>query len=103
MYPQGGILLAKEPTKIGSLILDSISRMGFGERLYKQNAVLNWPKIVGDIIAAETEAQRIDGDTLIIKVHRPAWRQQLTFLKADLLAKINLQIGEGHIKDIRFI
>ena len=95
--------MADEPVKIGNLILDSINKLGYAERLLKQNAVLRWPEIVGDIIAAESEAQRIDDDTLIVKVNKPAWRQQLSFIKADLLAKINSQIGDGYIRDIRFI
>ena len=83
--------------------MDSIKKMGYADRLSKQNAVMRWAEIVGEVLAVETQAERIDGDTLIVKVHRPAWRQQLTFLKADLLAKVNSQIGEGSIKDIRFI
>jgi predicted nucleic acid-binding Zn ribbon protein len=95
--------LAKEPDKIGGLIGNYLSNLGYADRLHKQSAVTRWAEIVGPKIALETQALKIDGDTLVIKVHRAAWRQQLTFLKAELLAKLNSQIGEELIKDIRFI
>lgn len=95
--------MPEEPEKIGSLILDCIGKMGYADRLHKQESVTRWSEIAGSIIAAESEALRIDGDTLVVKVHRAAWRQQLTFLKADILAHLERKIGKGYIKDIRFV
>lgn len=95
--------MATEPEKIGNVILKTLNRMGFAERLQRQTAVMRWEEIVGDTIAAETEALRIEGSTLVIRVHRAAWRQQLTYLKEGLLVKLKAELGEDSIKDIRFI
>lgn len=95
--------MAKEPEKIGGLISGYLDRLGLAERLGKQEAVLKWPEIAGSKIAGETVALKVDGDTLVVKVHKAAWRQQLTFLKAELLAKLESRLGEKCIKDIRFI
>lgn len=95
-------VLSGEPQKIGSLILETLNRMGFTDRLKKQRAVTDWNNIVGEKIAAQTEALRIEGDTLVVKVHQAAWRQQLLFLKDDLLAKLGKELGRD-IKDIRFL
>ncbi|MEE8417960.1 MAG: DUF721 domain-containing protein [candidate division Zixibacteria bacterium] len=95
--------MAPEPEKIGNVILQTLSRMGFAERLQRQTAVMRWEEIVGDTIAAETEALRIEGSTLVVRVHRAAWRQQLTYLKEGLLVKLKAELGEDSIKDIRFI
>jgi predicted nucleic acid-binding Zn ribbon protein len=94
--------LAFEPEKVGGLIGGFLERLGLAERLSLQSAVILWPEIAGPRIAEESEAVKIDGDTLIIKVYKAAWRQQLTFLKAELLAKLESKIGKG-VKDIRFI
>lgn len=94
--------MSGEPQKIGGFILATLDRMGITDRLKKQRAVNGWSEIVGEKIAAETEALRIDGDTLVVKVHQAAWRQQLLFLKEDLLSKIRKELG-GDIKDIRFL
>jgi predicted nucleic acid-binding Zn ribbon protein len=121
----GGIFLAKKPSgrsdsipssqgpeKVGGLIQGLMQRLGFAARLEKESAVTMWAEVVGPKIAEETKALKIDGDTLVVKVSRAAWRQQLTFMKPDLLAKLDatlrLRSGssateEGCIKDIRFI
>jgi predicted nucleic acid-binding Zn ribbon protein len=95
--------VATEPEKIGNVILQTLNRMGFAERLQRQTAVMRWQEMVGDTIAAETEALRIEGSTLVVRVHRAAWRQQLTYLKEGLLVKLKAELGEDSIKDIRFI
>lgn len=92
-----------EPQKIGGLIMDSLKRMGYSERIHRQSAVIGWSEIVGDTIAKETKALKIDNKTLVIKVHKAAWRQQLIFLKAELLKKIESDLGRGVVEDIRFI
>lgn len=93
----------KEPEKIGSAILEALGRMGFTERLRKQSAVTKWPEMVGEIIARETEALRIDGDTLVVKVYQAAWRQQLIYFKDELLSKLKTELGDDSVEDIRFV
>lgn len=95
--------MAKEPEKLGDSILETLGRMGFSERLQKQSAVIRWPEIVGETVAAESEAVRIDGDTLVVKVFKAAWRQQLVFVKDELLGKMEVELGKDLIRDIRFI
>jgi predicted nucleic acid-binding Zn ribbon protein len=95
--------LSKDPEKIGLTILEALDRMGFSERLRKQEAVAAWGRIVGDVLAAETRALKIDGDTLVVKVHQAAWRQQLVFLKDDFLKKLSDELSEDTVKDIRFV
>ncbi len=95
--------MAKEPEKIGGLISGYLDSLGLAKRLGKQEAVLRWAEIAGPRIASETEALKVEGDTLVVKVQKAAWRQQLTFLKAELLAKFDSKLGAGCIKDIRFI
>ena len=92
-----------DPEKIGGLILDALSRMGLADRIHKQSAVLSWSEIVGEDISKETKALKIDNNTLVVKVYKAAWRQQLTFLKEELLKKVETQLGKGVVEDIRFI
>jgi predicted nucleic acid-binding Zn ribbon protein len=80
-----------------------MQRLGITARLEKQSAVTAWAEVVGPKIAEETKALSIDGDVLVVKVNRAAWRQQLTFMKPDLLAKLESVIGKGRISDIKFI
>ena len=95
--------MADEPMKIGGLIRGYLDGLGFANRLDKQTAVLQWADIAGPKIAEEAVALRIDGDTLVVRVGRAAWRQQLSFLKVELLGRMESRLGKGVIKDIRFI
>jgi predicted nucleic acid-binding Zn ribbon protein len=65
--------------------------------------VTGWSEIVGESISKETRALKIDGNTLVVKVHKAAWRQQLIFMKDELLTKIRINLGEESVEDIRFI
>jgi predicted nucleic acid-binding Zn ribbon protein len=77
--------------------------MGYAERIQRQSAVISWSEIVGDVISKETKALKIDNKTLVVKVHKAAWRQQLVFLKDEILKKIETDLGQGVVEDIRFI
>lgn len=92
-----------DPRKIGGLILDALNKMGYTERIQRQSAVISWSEIVGDVISKETKALKIDNKTLVVKVHKAAWRQQLIFLKDEILKKIETGLGRGVVEDIRFI
>ncbi len=92
-----------DPKKIGGLILEALNKMGYAERIHRQSAVIGWSEIVGEIISNETKALKIDNKTLVVKVHKAAWRQQLIFLKEEILKKIETDLGRGVVEDIRFI
>jgi predicted nucleic acid-binding Zn ribbon protein len=92
-----------DPKKIGGLILEALNKMGYAERIQRQSAVTGWSDIVGEVISNETKALKIDKKTLVVKVQRAAWRQQLIFLKEEILKKIETELGEGVVEDIRFI
>lgn len=94
---------SRGPEKVGGLIQGLMKKLGITARLEKQSAVTMWAEVVGPKIAEETKALKIDGDTLVVKVSRAAWRQQLTFMKPDLLSKLESAVGKGCISDIRFI
>jgi len=92
-----------DPQKIGGLIIEALNKMGYAERIHRQSAVISWSQIVGEIISKETKALKIDNKTLVVKVHKAAWRQQLIFLKEELLKKIENDLGKDVVEDIRFI
>ena len=94
---------SRGPIKIGGLIQSLLQRFGYAARLEKQSAVTLWPQIAGPKLAEETTALKIDGDTLVVKVERAAWRQQLTYMKPELLEKLKSTTGKECIRDIKFI
>ena len=96
-------MISREPAKLGDLIADSLNRLGLSSRVQRQAAVIGWKEAVGEIIARESEAVKIDGHTLVVRVHRSAWRHEMTFLKTQILSSLERNFGKGCVKDIRFI
>lgn len=62
----------------------------------------HWPSIVGEDIAAQTQAERIQRGVLIIVVANSVWQHHLTLMKPDLVSKLSRQTN-GLVKDIRFL
>lgn len=62
----------------------------------------HWAAIVGEDIAAQTQAERIQRGVLIIVVANSVWQHHLTLMKPDLVSKLSRQTN-GLVKDIRFL
>lgn len=61
-----------------------------------------WNKAVGVRIAAHTSLDKLQKDTLFVKVSDSVWMQQLHFLKQDILGKINQLLDEITVRSIHF-
>jgi predicted nucleic acid-binding Zn ribbon protein len=69
----------------------------------QNNAIIIWEQIVGEKIAENTKADSVEFGILTVKVETPTWRQELIFKKQEILGKINHQLGQNTIREIRFI
>lgn len=77
-------------------------RSGLAKGAAGHRAVDIWEEVAGPAVAKKTAAVRVAGDVLYVDVDSPVWASQLTFMKADLLERINSRIGEEVLRDIRF-
>jgi predicted nucleic acid-binding Zn ribbon protein len=91
-----------EPKNINEAIQQTLLSLGLAERLSQYEVVNSWGEIVGDSIARVTKTEGIKDRVLVVRVMHPAWRQELVFLKADLIEKINRTIKKEIVKDIIF-
>jgi hypothetical protein len=82
-------------------ILDGLARrLGLETHLFEMRLRRDWPGIVGEQIAAHTRPEQIRFKKLLIHVRHSVWLQQLTFLKRELLGKINAAAGESLVSEI---
>jgi hypothetical protein len=61
-----------------------------------------WHKAVGKTISAQTRVDRLDHDTLLVKVSSSAWMHQLQFVKNEIIEKLNEILGKESIRNIFF-
>jgi len=69
----------------------------------KQRAVVIWQKIVGNNVAAFTEAKGYTNGTLVVAVSSSTAAHELSFLKGQYIEKLNANLGEKAVSDIRFV
>lgn len=79
-----------------------LKRLGLERTLAAQQAVLIWPELVGAKTAEHSRAVAVDSGVLIVMVDSPAWSTQLSYLKPQLLRRLEQRLGPGLVKDIRF-
>ena len=60
-------------------------------------------KVVGDLISRLTWSVRYDAGVLTVALASAALRQELTFRKEGLAARINEVLGRPVVKSIRFV
>ena len=73
---------------------------GLGGRLSEYRVFGQWEKSVGPVIARHAQPQAVRGKKLTLVVDSPAWMQQLSLLKPEIVEKVNRNLGKGTIKDI---
>ena len=65
--------------------------------------VVDWRDLVGERFAARTSPDGLSKRVLWVRVSNSAWLQELSFLKAQLLANISAALGEPRlVDDVRF-
>lgn len=86
------------------MAIDSMLRkFGIANAVAQNNALIVWNEVVGENVAKNAAADRVEHGVLVVKVSSPTWRQELHFQKEEILKKINIKIGKNIIRDIRFI
>jgi len=81
---------------------DVLTSKGISQSIKNCNTVLLWGKVVEGEVKKNTEALKVQNRTLYVMVKNSVWAQELTFLKKDIIKKINEAAGYGAVADIRF-
>ncbi len=85
---------------IGSILSGIAHRFGLEAKMLECRLRRQWPEIVGAQIAAHTRPDQIRFKKLYLSVHNSVWLQQLTFLKPQLLQKVNEVAGQPVVTEI---
>lgn len=73
------------------------------EHRYDCNRVLcHWPDIVGPAIAHSVEAVRIIRETLWLYTYDASWRNQIAYMQAQIIEKVNQYACQMLVKELRF-
>jgi predicted nucleic acid-binding Zn ribbon protein len=92
----------RSPKPIGNAIGTVLERLGLGKKVKQYEVLDAWAEIVGEQIAKVASAERIRDGKLVVSVAQSTWRNELIFLKRELIAKINNAMHQDVVKDIIF-
>jgi len=77
--------------------------LGIEGRVREYEVMGRWSEIVGEKIASACEPVRVSDGVLLVKVRSSSWRNELVYMKDDILDKIGKTVARGVIKDIKYI
>ncbi len=89
-------------TTLGDALENLVRSLGMEGRLEEQQAVDRWAQVVGDRISAHARAVFFDGGKLVVEVDSAAWRQELFYMKQEILNRLDRSLGRPMVQDIIF-
>ena len=87
---------------LGNMLNAEARRLKLDGSLREASAVTLWPEVVGEQIAAATEAERVRDGVLYVTARNHTWAFELTFHREQILKGLNARLGRKAIKEIRF-
>lgn len=87
---------------VGTVLSSLMEELGLGKKLKQYEAVRIWREVVGERIAKVATATKIINGMLIVKVEKSTWRNELSLMKREIIAKINAALKDEIVKDIKF-
>jgi predicted nucleic acid-binding Zn ribbon protein len=94
----------KQPETVANVLADLLTQKGLKARVEQAEIIPEWPKLVGEQIAAVTEPRSISANgTLFVGVTTNAWMTELSLLEPELLRSLNAKEGRSPVKRIRWL
>ncbi len=87
---------------VGDILKKVLEEKGIWNAVKQQEVVEMWEDIVGEKIAAHTEAVKMEKGILWVKVKDSAWLHHLSMLKPQLIKKISRRVHKKVVNDVYF-
>jgi predicted nucleic acid-binding Zn ribbon protein len=91
------------PEKLNSILNSFLSSKGYLSSCKEFSVITQWKEIVGESVASVSYCENVENGILYVKVSSASWRQELSFLKRDILSKIGAVTDCHSITDIVFL
>jgi predicted nucleic acid-binding Zn ribbon protein len=86
---------------LGEALRNVLVQQGLERGMREQRLFLQWEEIVGTAISRQAVPQRLRNGQLWLQVTDAAWRHELSLMRVELAAKINMALGEDLVREIR--
>jgi len=91
----------KRTQRVSEALAAYLKHADIGGRVAQADVVLRWPSLVGPQVARAARAESVSADgTLFVRVASSAWRQELSLMAPEIMAKLNAGRRTGRIEKI---
>lgn len=94
--------IRRGPQPIAELLSELIHRSGLAAAESAAELEAAWQRAVGETWAAQSRAGDLRRGTLWITASSNLLIQEMTFQKREILAKLNQELGDATVRDLRF-
>ena len=93
-----------EPTSLREILEHSakLKRLGVMDGPGQLEVFRRWEQLAGPAVAANARPVKISHGSLVVAVRSPAWMQQLSLMKPQLMENLKAALGAGAPADLRF-
>jgi predicted nucleic acid-binding Zn ribbon protein len=89
---------------IKDIVSSLLTKLSDGKQEENKKIVYLWPRIAGETITIHTKPYKLNNNILFVKVNDASWAYELSQNhKESLLKRLNNELADGAIRDIRFI
>jgi hypothetical protein len=92
--------MARKLDRLSVTLGKILKARGMQGRLHEYRIMQAWATAVGPSIARHAQPAAVRGGKLTLVVDHPAWMQQLSLLKPEIIGKLNGSLGMKAISDI---
>ena len=85
----------RDPQPFGAVLDRLVKARGWQRPAAEATVFADWPRVVGEEIAARCRPVKLEGGELTIEAESTAWATQLRLLAARMLAGIAGQVGDN--------
>ncbi|MEM6531528.1 MAG: DUF721 domain-containing protein [Myxococcota bacterium] len=88
---------------MGEAVAFALDRSGLTDQARRVRIARAWRQAVGPTLANRTHPDGFRRGVLIVKTASAAWQNELTYLRGELIEKINQTLGQEIVKDIKVV
>lgn len=92
----------KRFARVGDILPAVLKSIGLDQKLKEREILACWPEVVGEEIAARTQAVKVDKGVLFVHVDHGAWMQELHFMERQIIERLKEKKPDVTIRKIRF-
>jgi hypothetical protein len=94
---------SEDPVPIGDIVDSLMSEELFARGRPIAELVREWPRIVGERVAAETAPASLEGGVLTVAATDGPWGAQARFLVDEIARRANETLGAATVRSVRVV